>query len=67
VSLNISADEYLKSYQHHNAVVFAMSDDGRRVQFPASLLKRFVMHEGIRGRFRIEFDATGKCQAIARI
>ena len=57
-SIKISPDEYLKSYEHPQAVVFVMSDDGRRVKFPANLLKRFVGHNGIEGRFRIDFDAV---------
>jgi glucose-6-phosphate isomerase len=66
-SINISSEEYLKSYQHHQAVVFVMSDDGRRVKFPANLLKRFIMHNGIQGRFSIEFDAAGKCLGVERL
>jgi predicted ester cyclase len=66
-SIKISPDEYLKSYEHPQAVVFVMSDDGRRVKFPANLLKRFVGHNGIEGRFRIDFDAAGKCLGVERL
>jgi glucose-6-phosphate isomerase len=66
-SINISSEEYLKSYQHHQAVVVVMSDDGRRVKFPANLLKRFVMHNGIQGRFRINYDSSGKCLGVERL
>jgi len=67
VSIHITADEYLKSYEHSQAVVIAVSEDGRRVRFPANLLKRFVTHAGIQGRFRIEFDSSGKCQQVVRL
>jgi glucose-6-phosphate isomerase len=66
-SLYITSGEYLKSYQHNEAVVVVMSDDGRRVKFPANLLKRFVMHNGIQGRFRINYDSSGKCLGVERL
>ena len=41
--------------------------DGRRVQFPANILKPFLLHSGIRGTFCIEFDAAGKFSGIRRV
>ncbi|MDY0005712.1 MAG: DUF2835 domain-containing protein [Spongiibacteraceae bacterium] len=66
-ALHIDADAYLKRYRTPNAVVSIVSDDGRRVRFPANILQRFVTHTGISGRFRIYFDGQGKFLRIERI
>ncbi len=66
--LFISRDEYLKHYQTSGqAQVIVRAVDGRKVQFPASILQRFVLHEGVRGRFVIRFDPQGRFQAIERL
>lgn len=67
VDLTISADEYIKHYRVPGAIVVTRSRDGRRVQFPASILQRFVTHSGIRGSFEIEFDDQGKFTAVQRL
>lgn len=38
----------------------AVSDDGRRVRFPAKELRPFVTHDGIEGLFELEFTDAGK-------
>jgi hypothetical protein len=67
VDLRIGPDEYLKRYRVPGALVFAHSLDGRRVQFPANILQRFVTHIGVVGRFAISFDAGGKLMGIERV
>ena len=67
VDLTISADEYLKRYKRSSAVVLAFSRDGRRVQFPASLLQPYVTHSGVVGSFQIEFEAAGKFSNIVKL
>ena len=47
--------------------VLATSVDGRRVRFPAMILRPFVTHVGIRGRFRILFDENHRFQGIEKI
>jgi len=65
--LAISADEYLRVYQGQTKSVSVRSLDGSRVQFPAAVLRPFLLHDGVHGRFRIEFDAAHKFAGIARI
>jgi hypothetical protein len=67
VDITISADEYLKSYRHSGAVVTTRCRLGRRVQFPANILQRFVSHAGISGSFRICFNDAGKFVSVERL
>lgn len=67
VDIAISSDEYLKSYRHSGAVVATRCRLGRRVQFPASILQRFVSHSGISGSFRICFNDAGKFVSVERL
>ncbi len=67
VSLNISAEEYLRVYNGAARTVFAQSTDGRSVRFPANILQRFVTRDGIQGRFCIFFTDEGKFDRVERI
>lgn len=68
VELNISRDEYLRYYRSAGALdVVVTARDGRRVRFPARILQPFVLHDGVRGRFRIHFDARGRFLKIERM
>lgn len=67
VDLNISAEEWLKIYRGTARIVRARTRDGRGVQFPANILQRFVRHEGIQGRFLIEYDLDGKFKSVSKI
>lgn len=67
VSLSIPADEYIKLYQGQARSVYAHTMDGRSVRFPASILQPFITHEGIYGRFAIEFDQSQRFKQIIRL
>ena len=67
VDIAINADEYLKSYRHSGAIVTTRCRLGRRVQFPANILQRFVTHAGISGSFRICFNGAGKFVSIEQL
>lgn len=67
VNLLISADEYQRLYQGSVRDILARSVDGRRVRFPAMILRPYVTHNGINGRFRIVFDEQNRFQAIEKI
>ena len=60
-----------EQYQHYYAgdvyYVQATAIDGRQIRFPANILRQVVSHDGVRGRFVIEFDWSGKFQRICRI
>lgn len=67
IPLSISADEFVRLYQGTAKVVNALSEDGRRVQFPAAILQRYITREGIYGRFMIEFDDNNRFSAIHKV
>ena len=56
VDLIIAAEEYQRLYHGTARDVITTATDGRRVRFPARILRPYVLHSGIRGRFRIVFD-----------
>lgn len=66
VVLSISADEFLALYQGIARDVVAVATDGRRVRFPARILQPYVTHQGIQGRFVIQFDASNRFAGISR-
>jgi hypothetical protein len=66
IDIRISNEAYLKQYQVPNCMVNTASRDGRSIQFPASILKPFLLHSGINGSFVIYFDSAGKFQSISR-
>lgn len=66
-ALNISGDRYLSYYEGAARVVVARSFDGRRIQFPANVLRRFVTRDGIQGVFEMEFDEDNKFVSIRRV
>ena len=65
--LSISPEAYLSYYQGAVREVVARGHDGRTIQFPAGLLRRFLTHDGIHGEFRIRFDANHKLVSLDRI
>ena len=66
VDIHISAEEVLKAYQGADHV-YAYATDGRSIRFPVNILWSFISHNGIHGRFLIQFDSHGKFQHIDRI
>lgn len=67
VDVAVPAEELLRAYQGAAKNVLVRASDGRRIQFPVKILWPFISHAGIYGRFRIEFDQTGKFHGIERI
>lgn len=66
VILDISAEAYQRMYRGDARNVVAMDSQGRRVQFPALSLRKFVTTEGIRGKFVIRVDADNRLVDIQR-
>jgi len=66
-SLTISADEYLRFYRGSTRFVRVRADSGQHVQFPAEHLRKFVTHDGIKGRFALRFDKNNKFTALEKI
>lgn len=70
LDLAISNQQYQQYYTaYHKGLkthVVARSRDGRRVHFPANLLRPFVEHNGVNGRFKLAFNEDGRCQYFIR-
>lgn len=67
VDIEIGPDEWIKLYQGTATDVRTTARDGRSVRFPARIVSRFYLKEGIRGTFRILFNDQGKFESIERI
>lgn len=67
VDIRIPAEDYLRFYSGSVNQVVTTSRDGRRVRFPAEILRRFVTHNGIDGSFEILFDSQGKFVSVERL
>ena len=67
VNLSISSDKYLAYYQGAADTVVTRAMDGRRVKFPARVLRSFLTHDGIHGEFVIEFNDRHKFVGIRKL
>lgn len=67
VDIIISPDEWIKLYEGSATDVHTTARDGRSVRFPARILSRFYLKDGIRGSFRILFDDQGKFVSVDRL
>ncbi|MEP3561231.1 MAG: DUF2835 domain-containing protein [Marinobacter sp.] len=67
VDIAMRPDEWIKLYQGVATDVHTTSRDGRSVRFPARILSRFYLRDGVRGSFRILFDDSGKFSSIERL
>ena len=65
--LQISAEDYLNYYSGQAKSVSTISDDGRRVEFPAEHLREFVTAEGISGYFELCFDLDNRFKDIKKL
>ncbi len=66
-ALSIPGDVYLSFYVGAARAVVVKAADGRNIQFPAGILRRFVTHDGIQGVFEMEFDENNKFVNIHRV
>jgi hypothetical protein len=65
--LDISKEEYLRSYSGSAHSVFVQAEDGRTLRFPAVNLRQFVTSEGVHGRFEISLDENNSLLEIRRL
>ena len=66
-SISISSEQYQAYYQGAAKFVRVQAEDGRSLKFPAEKLQRFILHDGINGRFEIVFDDDHKLVSLERI
>ena len=65
--LAISPGQYLDYYRGVMRHVVVRSTSGQTVQFPASLLQRFVTNAGVHGDFVLTCDENHKCLGLERL
>ena len=67
VALAISHQQYARFYKGHASEVICTAKDGRKIQFPAAVLRKFLTHEGIHGEFSISFSSENKFIEIIKL
>lgn len=65
--VRISSDEWLAYYRGTARDVVARAEDGRTVRFPARALHRFLTRDGIMGRFRLDYDESGRLRGVEKL
>lgn len=58
VTLTINTQEFARLYQGHTHDVICTTRDGRTVQFPATVLRQFLTHNGIYASLRASLAQT---------
>jgi hypothetical protein len=64
IDLNFSSSQVMGYYRGQVRSIRARATTGQMVQFPASALQKFILKDGVHGRFRIEFDDQYKFIAL---
>lgn len=67
LDLTLSSEKLERMYAGSAKTVFARCLDGRSIRFPVGILRPFITHDGVCGRFEIIFDEKHKFQSIHRI
>ena len=65
--LNITEQQYLNYYRGSVRQVIARSTTGATIQFPASLLTKFVTSSGVQGHFRLTCDDEHRGSEVQRV
>lgn len=65
--LNLSSAEFMAYYQGLAASIQTLSLDGRRVRFPASILRPHLSHDGVHGLFALRVDAHHRVVDLRRL
>ncbi|MGA2246793.1 MAG: DUF2835 domain-containing protein [Verrucomicrobiota bacterium] len=65
--LHISSEQFLEYYRGTAKSVVVRAHNGQTVQFPASLLQRHILPEGVYGEFVLLCDDHHKCVSLERV
>ncbi|WMN59894.1 DUF2835 domain-containing protein [Pseudoalteromonas xiamenensis] len=66
-TLALTHDQCMHYYQGTVQFVQVMSDNGKRIRFPAARLRPFISSIGIRGRFRLILSENNQFQSLEKI
>lgn len=64
--LRLSSERFLDYYRGAVRQIVVRCHTGQNVQFPASLLQKFVSPDGIHGNFVLICDERNKCLGLER-
>jgi hypothetical protein len=67
VRLKMSREQVMDHYRGTIREVVTFDGQGRSVQFPAMMLRKFVTEEGVQGVFEITFDENHKLISMRRL
>lgn len=67
MDIHIAPEEYMKLYEGSAKNVNGVARNGKRVSFPANILRPYVTREGVHGVFAIYFDLAMKFKGIDRL
>jgi len=67
VDISIDKDELVKLYDGRARFIHATARDGRSVRFPANIMNKFILHDGIQGSFKVTFDSDHKFKNVIRL
>ncbi|GJL66101.1 MAG: hypothetical protein NPIRA05_10720 [Nitrospirales bacterium] len=67
VSLNLPPHRFLAYYEGVVDEVVASASDGRKIRFPARVLRPFMTQNGVVGSFFITYDGNKKFVSIERV
>ncbi len=59
-SLNITYQAYLAHYSGAASTVLVVTDEGLKLQLPATRFRPFLSQLGLKGRFRLTTDGENK-------
>ncbi|MDQ5909697.1 MAG: hypothetical protein QG599_1792 [Pseudomonadota bacterium] len=65
--LSLTAEQMRSYYEGVARQVVVRAHDGRRIQFPAQWLRRFVTLDGVHGRFEMRFGEDRKLIDFHRV
>ncbi|MCQ8182493.1 DUF2835 domain-containing protein [Methylomonas sp. SURF-1] len=65
--LALSYGQFLAVYQGQAKTASAVADDGRRIQFPAGNIQRYLTKNGIQGYFEMELRPGNKFVGLRRL
>lgn len=65
--IDLSSEQYLAYYRGTARRVLVRSVDGRVMEIPASLLQKFVSHDGVHGRFVLTCGDDMRGASLQRI
>ena len=66
-TLHLSAEEYLQYYEGVAKAIQVVSKCGKTIQFPADIMREFVLISGVHGDFIVRLDNNNKFSSIKRL